>query len=164
MPTIDAKNNVGESIGSVMCQNSDQRPAPSMRALSYNSSSIVCKPASRITVNSPMFIQPVASDTEINAQLGSMNQAVNMSHGVARSPIAQPPSSSQFTLERPTASKPSLSTPMLGCSSTSQRTALIATDAASVDEKIVRKMTIPGSFWFEMTARNVPIAIAGTTV
>ena len=115
-------------------------------------------------VNRPMFIQTVANETEMSAQFGSMNQAATISKTVARSPTAQPPSRSQFTREKPTPSTASFRTPMLGCSSTSQNTALIATEAAIVDENMVRKMTMPGSFWLASTASAVPMTIAGATV
>src|SRR3990172_2829949 len=164
IPTTEAKNSVGESMGRVTCQNCAQRPAPSIRALSYSSSGIVWSPASTMTVNRPMFIQTVAIETEMSAQFGSVNQAPICASTPWCSLTAQPPSFSHATRDSPTPSKTSFSTPIDGWSSTYQRTAVIATDAASVEEKIVRKMTMPGSFRFASTARKVPIAIAGTTV
>jgi len=68
------KKMVGESSGSVTWRNCSQKPAPSMRAASYNSSGIPCMPASMMIVFSPSASQMVTMETEKSAHTGSVSQ------------------------------------------------------------------------------------------
>src|ERR1700694_2790034 len=106
-----------------------------------------------IIVNSPMFIQIVAIDTEIRAQFGWENHAPIRPTALSwRWP--QPPSLSQWIGDTPNQPITSLSTPMLGWSSTRNTTDVIATEAARVDENTVRQQTMPGSGWLGMLGRD----------
>src|SRR5207248_7857843 len=114
VPTTTAKKIVGDSIGSVTCQNRDHAPAPSTRAASWRSSGTPWSPADiRMNVR-PSVCHTVVTDTATRAHEGFWRMGgleLMPSHG---------------------------SSPTCGSSNVPKITDATATDVATVDEKIVR--------------------------